>query len=116
MTADGFRAIVLAFAGVEERSHMAHPDFRVGGRVFASLDQAERWGTVKLSPAEQQEFMALHPDVFVPAAGSWGQQGWTKIDLKCATVASVRPAALLAWEGMRQRVAEKPRTRVKRKT
>lgn len=94
---------------------MAHPDFRVGGRIFASLDQSERWGSLKLSPAEQQEFLASHPDVFVPAAGAWGRQGWTKVDLPRATVTSVRPAALLAWEAMRQPVARKPRTRRKTK-
>jgi hypothetical protein len=102
MTADDFRDIALGMPGAIERAHMGHPDFRAGvrGRIFASLDAREEWATVKLSPEEQREFLRSHPTTFVPAAGAWGRQGWTRVLLRTADAATVRPAVLLAWEKM----------------
>jgi hypothetical protein len=98
MTADDFRVLALALQGVDERAHMGHPDFRAGGRIFASLASDEQWGTVKLAPGEQRELVRATRGVFVPAAGAWGRQGWTKIRLDDADEASVRGALLLAWQ------------------
>ena len=102
MTADDFREIALGMAGAIERAHMGHPDFRAGarGRIFASLDAQEEWATVKLTPEEQREFLRSHPKTFLPAAGAWGRQGWTKILLRTADAPTVRAAILLAWEKM----------------
>lgn len=116
MTADDFRDLALALAGVVEQAHMGHPDFRVNGRIFASLQADERTASLKLMPDEQRAFMRDHPGVFEPAAGAWGRQGWTRIQLKPATIGGVRPALLLAWEHIvqapapRKKVAAAPRT------
>jgi hypothetical protein len=98
MTADDFRDIALAMNGAVEGAHMGHPDFRVNGRVFASLHQDERTGTVKLAPDEQQQFMREHPGMFEPASGAWGRQGYTTVHLGRAKSAAVRGALLLAWQ------------------
>lgn len=103
-TADDFRAIALSLHDAIERAHMGHPDFRANGRVFASLHANEESGTMKLTPEEQAEFMRAHPKMFTPAAGAWGRQGWTVVQLDAADEASLRGALLLAW----QNVATKP--------
>lgn len=99
MIARDFRRLALGMPGVIERAHMGHPDFRVNGRIFATLRADERWGMVKLLPDEQQEIVRLNPDVFVPSSGAWGRQGCTDVRLEAATEATVRGAMLLAWQG-----------------
>ena len=98
MTADDFRDLALGLEGAIERAHMGHPDFRANGRIFASLDAKEAWGTVKLLPEEQRELRRTHPKVFEPAAGAWGRQGWTRVQLATADRRTVRSAVVLAWE------------------
>ena len=87
MTADRFREIVLSFDGVEERAHMGHPDFRAGGRIFASLHSKDQFGMVKLTPAEQRACIKENPETFSPSSGAWGRQGCTNIHLASASVA-----------------------------
>jgi hypothetical protein len=102
MTGDTFRALALGLEGTAERAHMGHPDFRVNGRIFSSLTADSRRGTVKLTAAEQREFMKAAPGVFAPAAGAWGRQGWTTIRLEAADPATVRGALTVAWENIVQ--------------
>ena len=61
MSADDFRDLALRLNGATEGAHMRHPDFRAGGRIFASLHGNEETGTVKLTPDEQREIMRAHP-------------------------------------------------------
>ena len=93
MTADAFRRLALSLPEAEERAHMHHPDFRVRGKIFATLGYPdEGWGTVMLSPAQQQEFVNAAPKVFVPAKGAWGRNGSTCVNLRAATKEVLRPA------------------------
>ena len=81
-SADDFRRIALAFPGAEERAHMGHPDFRVGGKIFATLHGAGKGtGAVMLLPEQQELAMAAEPDAFSPAAGGWGRGGSTIVSL-----------------------------------
>lgn len=120
MTADDFRSLALDLHGALERAHMGHPDFRADGRIFASLTADESWGVVKLTPDEQREFVRLHRDVFVPAAGAWGRQGYTKVRLDSAGKPAVRTALLLAWqhavEAPRRKPSPAPSSRPRRAT
>jgi len=111
MTADEFREIALAKPGAEERSHMGHPDFRANGRIFATLQADERTGMVKVAPAEQEVLLRDYPAIFTPAAGAWGRQGCTLVQLTKATPRVVRPAMQLAYEA----VASKPAQAKKRR-
>ncbi len=82
MTADDFRRIALSLPESIESSHMDHPDFRVGGKIFATLDAPSKgWGMVKLWPDQQAEFIQSDPSVFKPAQGAWGQRGATYVKL-----------------------------------
>jgi hypothetical protein len=99
MTPDGFRLIALSLAGAEEGEHMGHPDFRVGGKVFATLGHPDdRFGTVMLSPEDQSFFVRKHPSAFAPAAGAWGQRGSTSVQLRRAPAGALRLAIEAAWE------------------
>ena len=86
MDADDFRRIALRLPGAEESSHMAQPDFRVGGRIFATLAaQHLGYGNLMLTPEQQADFVAEMPDVFIPVAGGWGRNGATHVRLATVT-------------------------------
>src|SRR5271165_6878068 len=98
MTADQFRRLLLSFAGSEERAHHGHPDFRVKGKIFATLGYPDQThGMVQLTPEQQAEFLHDHPLVFVPAAGAWGRKGSTIVDLRKANKADLQLAVEAAW-------------------
>lgn len=106
MTADGFRKLALALPGVEEGAHMNHPDFRVGGRIFATLGypRAGR-AAVALTPEDQAALVAMQPTAFVPVKGKWGEQGATNIILRYARVPAVRDALEAAHEARVRKTA-----------
>jgi len=98
MTAADFRKLALALPEAEERAHMDHPDFRVGGKIFATLGYPDKsCGMVKLSPEEQHYFSKAEPDVFVPAKGAWGRRGATSVHLKAARKETLSKAIQAAW-------------------
>jgi len=93
MTADEFRKLALEIPASVERSHMNHPDFRVAGKIFASLGVPDKnWGMVKLTPEQQHAFIEKAPKVFKPCSGAWGRQGYTNVYLASAKTSIVRDA------------------------
>jgi len=101
MTSDTFRRLALTMPETLEVGHMGHPDFRVGGKIFATLGSPdERWAMVKLTPEQQEAFVAADPAVFAPVQGGWGQRGATNLRLRQAKVASVRTALIAAWRNV----------------
>jgi len=99
MTADDFRRIALSFEGAEEGSHMGAADFRVGGRIFATLaSQAEGYGNLKLTLEQQADFVREMPDVFLPIHGGWGRMGMTHIRLAEASEDVLTGALQTAWK------------------
>ncbi len=93
MTADEFRRLALAVPTSFEQSHMRHPDFRVAGKIFASLGVPdENWAMVKLAPDQQRAFIKKAPKIFKPCPGAWGRRGYTNVYLPVAGVAVVREA------------------------
>jgi len=98
MGSEEFRRLARNLPEAVEKEHMQHPDFRVGGKIFATLGYPdENWAMVKLSPQEQERFVGSHPDVFSPSKGAWGRQGSTSVRLKPATKTVVREALVAAW-------------------
>jgi hypothetical protein len=100
MTAEEFRELALRLPESSEGVHMGHPDFRVGGKIFASLGPAEAWGMVKLAAARQASWTREAPDAFEPFNGAWGRRGATKVHLAAAKRASVRRALADAWRNV----------------
>ena len=93
-----FRRIALGMNDAVEGAHMAHPDFRANGRVFATLYPDGKAGMVKLTPEQQQEFVRANPTTFVPASGAWGRQGCTTVRLDSVDEATLGEAMTLAWQ------------------
>jgi hypothetical protein len=98
MSADDFRRLALSFPDAVESSHMGHPDFRVHGKIFATLHYPNKsWGMVNLTPEDQQTFVHAQPETFVPVKGAWGRQGRTNVRLEGADASTVRQALGIAW-------------------
>ncbi len=99
MNAADFRRIALSLEGAEEGSHMGQADFRVGGRIFATL-AAEKmgYGNLMITPEQQAAFVAEEPDVFLPIAGGWGRNGATHIRLAAANEDLLTGALRTAWK------------------
>ena len=98
MTPNEFRELALSFPEAIESAHMHHPDFRVGGKIFATLGYHNADSAmVKLSADDQKEFVRTSPAVFTPVKGAWGRQGATTINLPATTIQIVREALTAAW-------------------
>jgi hypothetical protein len=98
MTADDFRKLALSFPEAVESAHMHHPDFRVGGKIFATLGYPdEHSAVVQLTPDEQRDLVRGDPNVFQAVKGAWGRRGSTSIHLPAAKIEIVREALGAAW-------------------
>jgi hypothetical protein len=114
MTPADFRRIALSLPGAEESSHMGAADFRVGGRIFATLASVKLgYGNLMLTPELQQAFIADQPDLFLPIAGGWGRNGATHIRLATATEDILTGALHSAWKlrSEKNRKSKPPGTR-----
>jgi hypothetical protein len=109
MTANDFRKLALSFPEALEESHMSHPDFRVAGKIFATLGPDDAWGMVKLTPAQQATFIQEEPAVFHPATGAWGKRGSTIVRLPSANEPSVRRALIAAWNNTAPKRLTRPK-------
>jgi hypothetical protein len=99
MTSDDFRRLALALEGAEESSHMGQPDFRVAGRIFATLASAAKgYGNLMLTPDQQAAFVEELPEIFIPIKGGWGRMGMTHIKLAQATDEILAGALHTAWK------------------
>ena len=98
MTPADFRKIALSFPEASESAHMAHPDFRVDNKIFATLGYPDQeHGMVILPPEEQARFVKTHPKVFAPAKGAWGKGGSTSVRLEAVDRSTLRRAIEIAW-------------------
>jgi hypothetical protein len=107
LSAEDFRRIALGLKDAVEGAHMGHPDFRIEGKIFATLHSDRRWGMVKLTPEQQEAFVREHPAAFVPENGAWGRQGYTAVRLDVVDEDTVGEAVTLAWRNS----GAKPRPR-----
>ena len=99
MNASDFRRIALSFEGAEVSSHMGAPDFRVGGRIFATLaSESQGYGNLMLTPEQQAAFVAEQPEIFLPIHGGWGESGATHIRLAAASEDQLTGALRTAWK------------------
>lgn len=114
MTANEFREIALSFPETVEASHMNHPDFRVRGKIFASLGYPNvDWGMVGLTPEEQARVCQAESNVFMPVKGAWGRAGSTRVLLRLARKESVRAAMGVAWQFHGEKAASRKKGRKK---
>jgi hypothetical protein len=94
---DRFRRIACGLPGAVESAHMGNPDFRAGGRIFATLSgQARGRSVLKLTAEQQAEFVAELPELFEPVEGGWGRMGMTYLVLDKADEATMSGALMVA--------------------
>ncbi len=99
MTANDFRRIALSLEGAAESSHMGAADFRVGGRILATLaSEKQGYGNLMLTPELQAAFVEELPEVFLPIPGGWGRMGATHIRLAKASEDVLEGALRTAWK------------------
>jgi hypothetical protein len=99
MTAADFRRLALSLPGAEEESHVGSADFRVGGRIFATLASENKgYGNLMLTPEVQAEFVQEQPDIFLPIPGGWGKSGSTHVRLAQADEDLLAGALKRAWK------------------
>jgi hypothetical protein len=117
MNANDFRRIALSFEGAAESSHMGAPDFRVRGKIFATLaSQHQGYGNLKLTPEQQADFVRELPEVFLPIPGGWGRMGMTHIRLAEANEDELAGALRTAWQLRVARNAKTKTTTTKKRT
>ena len=98
MTAHEFRRLALSLPAVTEAAHMGHADFRVSGKIFATLGYPETgWAVVCLTPDQQELFLRAEPKTFAAVKGGWGKAGNTNVRLAAARKVAVREALIAAW-------------------
>jgi hypothetical protein len=97
MNSADFRRIALSLPETKEGAHMDHPDFRVRGKIFATLFADLAWGVVMLTPEQQKAYVRSAPATFVPAKGAWGRWGSTQVLLRKVKAAALRRAIAAAW-------------------
>lgn len=101
MTREQFRKLALDLPEAAESAHMEHPDFRVRGKIFATLGHPDdRHGMIKLTPGQQADCIDADPKAFAPAAGAWGRRGATVVLLKTAKTDLVRSLLREAWRNV----------------
>ena len=101
MTPAAFRKLALSLEGAMEGAHGGHPDFRAGGKVFASLGYpGKEWGMVKLDAEQQQMLVSAEPGMFVPVKGTWGLRGATSVRLAAADARTMLSALTIAWRNV----------------
>jgi hypothetical protein len=109
MTAEDFRNIALSFPEAIEHAHMNHPDFRVRGKVFATLGYPDNThGMVKLTPEQQHDYIKSDPNGFAAANGAGGRSGSTIVKLRAAKKATVRAAMAAAWGNISGKPSSRP--------
>ncbi len=98
MTSEEFRKMALSLPETVEAAHMGHPDFRVGGKIFATLSPpGQGWAMVKLTPEQRESLVQSEPEVFAAFNGAWGRDGATKVQLRAAKKSTLRAALVFAW-------------------
>jgi len=99
MEVSDFRRLALSLEGAEEGSHMGAADFRVGGRIFATLaSEKDGYGNLMLTPEQQAEFVGEAPELFLPVFGGWGRMGATHVRLAAASEEVLAGALRVAWK------------------
>jgi len=99
MTGSDFRRIALSLPDATEASHFGNPDFRIGGRIFATLSlERDGYGVLLLTPEQQAGMVADEPEVFSPVPGGWGRNGSTRVLLSKAAPDVLEAALRTAWQ------------------
>lgn len=117
MTEADFRRLALGLPDTAEGSHFKVEDFRVGGKIFATLAyKKDGCGVLMLSPDQQAGMIEDAPEIFLPVPNKWGEQGATLVRLAKVKPDMLEGALRTAWTNKRQNPQRKspPKSKMKR--
>lgn len=98
MTPADFRRIALSLPDTAEGSHFNVADFRVGGKIFATLAYEKTGcGVLLLTPEQQAGMMEDGPEIFLPVPNKWGLRGATLVRLAKVNPDMLEGALRTAW-------------------
>jgi hypothetical protein len=97
MTPDAFQKLLLDLPKLSASLHFDVPDFRVGGRIFATAGRIDGQAVLRLTRDQQQMLCEAEPDMFAPVTNAWGSKGWTRLILKKANIKTAKSALWMAW-------------------
>ncbi len=92
------RQTALSLPEAEEKSHFGLPDFRVKGKIFASLHIDKQYMMVKLGANDQSVFCSFDKTIIFPVPGGWGRKGATFVNLKKVRKTMLTDALTTAWK------------------
>ena len=112
MTEADFRRIALSLPDTAEGSHFGVEDFRVGGRIFATLAyKKDGFGNLALTPEQQAGMVEDAPGIFLPVPNKWGEQGATMVRLAKVKPDILEAALRTAWTNRQRKPAKRPKKR-----
>ncbi len=98
MTTKDFQRIALSLPETAEGQHFGNADFRVDGKIFATLSLAkEGFGVLLLTPEQQAGMIDDEPKIFSPVPGGWGRKGSTRVSLAKVPRDILEAALRTAW-------------------
>jgi hypothetical protein len=93
-----FQRLALSLPEAVEGQHFGHADFRVDGKIFATLALAkEGFGVLLLTPEQQAGMIGDEPKIFSPVPGGWGTKGSTRVLLAKVPRDILEAALRTAW-------------------
>jgi hypothetical protein len=108
MSPKTYMEMARAMPGAEQSGHFDVTDFRVKGKIFATLREKDARAVLKLTPDQQTLLGETAPEIFAPIKGSWGQKGWTQVDLANADAPALRHAMEMAWRNVAPKRQQEP--------
>jgi hypothetical protein len=97
VSGEDVRRLTLALPETAEKAHMGKPDFRVRGKIFATLPPGNDVVVVKLSPDHQAALVEAAPASLEAVPGAWGRQGWTRVRLATIDEEGLQGLLTSAW-------------------
>ena len=93
-----FRRIALSLPEATEGSHFSNADFRIAGKIFATLAlEHQGYGVLLLTPDQQAGMVQDAPEIFSPVPGGWGEKGATRVSLAKVPADILKSALRVAW-------------------
>ena len=94
------RQVALSFPETTEQPHFEKISFRVGKKIFTTLDTKNHQVCIKLSEIDQDLFSVFDKTAVFPVPNKWGKQGWTLINLKKIKKEMLKDAITCAYCGV----------------
>lgn len=94
------RRLIAELPGAVESAHHGHPDFRVGGRIFATLWPDQNRSVLRLAVEDADALAGSEPETY-RLVSARGPVAWLSVDLGTVSAETYRALAEQAWRARR---------------